>query len=110
MLPARAARPRDKAKVDVGVQVVERWIVARLRHQTCFALAAVHATLPALLADLNARPFKKLPESRQRLFEALDRPALRALPAQPYAYAEWKQARVHIDDHVEVEGHDYSVP
>src|SRR5256884_1556381 len=110
VIPARAAKPRDKAKVEVGVQVVERWMLARLRHPTFFALAAANAALAPLLATLNARPFKKLPGSRQALFETLDRPALRPLPAQPYEYAEWKLARVNIDYHVEVEGHYYSVP
>jgi len=110
ILPARAAKPRDKAKVEVGVQVVERWILARLRHHTFFALAEVNAAIRPLVAALNARPFKKLPGSRQQLFAALDRPALRPLPVQPYEYAEWKQARVNIDYHVEVEGHYYSVP
>ncbi len=110
VIPARAAKPRDKAKVEVGVQVVERWIVARLRHHTFFALAEVNAAIGALLPAFNARPFKKLPGSRQSLFETLDRPALKPLPAQPYEYAEWKRARVNIDYHVEVEGHYYSVP
>jgi transposase len=110
VIPARAAKPRDKAKVEVGVQVVERWILARLRHHTFFALAEVNAAIPPLLLALNARPFKKLPGSRHSLFETLDRPALQPLPAQPYAYAEWKRARVNIDYHVEVEGHYYSVP
>src|SRR6266581_3869656 len=87
IIPARAARPRDKAKVEVGVQVVERWILARLRHQTFFALAEVNAAVRALLPDLNARPFKKLPGSRDSLFAALDRPALRPLPAPPSEYA-----------------------
>src|SRR5215475_13260520 len=110
VIPARAAKPRDKAKVEVGVQVVERWMLARLRHHTFFALAEVNAALAPLLATLNARPFKKLPGSRQELFETLDHPALQPLPAQPYEYAEWKLARVNIDYHVEVEGHYYSVP
>jgi transposase len=110
IIPARAAKPRDKAKVEVGVQVVERWMLARLRHHTFFALAEVNAALAPLLHALNARPFKKLPGSRHTLFETLDRPALRPLPAQPYEYAEWKLARVNIDYHVEVEGHYYSVP
>lgn len=110
VIPARAAKPRDKAKVEVGVQVVERWILARLRHHTFFSLAEVNVALQPLLPALNGRPFTKLPGSRQQLFEALDRPALRPLPAQPYEYAEWKQARVNIDYHVEVEGHYYSVP
>ena len=105
MIPARAAKPRDKAKGEVGVHVVERWIVARLRHHTFFALAEVNAAISELLPALNARPFKKLPGSRQSLFATLDRPALQPLPAQPYEYAEWKRARVNIDYHVEVDGH-----
>jgi transposase len=110
LIPARAAKPRDKAKMEVGVHVVERGILARLRHHTFFSLAEVHTTRAPLLLTLHARPFKKLPSSRQQLFETLDRPALRPLPAQPYAYAEWKHARVNIDYHVDVEGHYYSVP
>lgn len=110
IIPARAARPRDKAKVEVGVQVVERWILARLRHHTFLALAEVNAAIRTLLPDLNARPFKKLPGSRQSLFAALDQPAVRPLPTQSYEYAEWKRVRVNIDYHVEVDGHYYSVP
>jgi transposase len=110
VIPARAAKPRDKAKVDVGVQVVERWMLARLRHHTFFALADVNTAIAALLPALNSRPFKKLPGSRQSLCESLDRPALRPLPARPYEYAEWKLARVNIDYHLEVDGHSYSVP
>lgn len=110
VIPARAAKPRDKAKVEVGVQVAERWIVARLRHHTFFTLPEVNAAIQPLLLALNTRPFKKLLGSRQSLFEALDRPALHLLPAQPYEYAEWKRARVNIDYHVEVDGHYYSVP
>jgi transposase len=110
VIPARALRPRDKAKVEVGVQVAERWILARLRNDAFFSLSKANEAVQALLRDPNTRPFKKLPGSRQSLFESLDRPALRPLPAQPYAYAEWKRARVNIDYHVEVEGHYYSVP
>jgi transposase len=110
ILPARAATPRDKAKGEVGVQIVERWMLAQLRHHTCFSLTEVTTALSPLLLTLHARPFTKLPGSRQHLFETLDRPALRPLPVQPYAYAEWQHARVNIDDHVDVEGHDSSVP
>ena len=109
-MPARAAKPRDQAKVEGGVQVVERWLLARLRHHTCFSLAEVTAALHPLVPALNARPFKKLPGSRQQLCEPIDRPALRPLPAPPYAYAAWPQARGNMDSHVEVEGHSYSVP
>ena len=90
--------------------MVERWRVARLRPQPFCALAAVHVALTALRAERHARPCKKLPGARQRLFEALDRPALRPLPVPPYADAEWKQARVTIDYPVEVDGHSDSGP
>ena len=110
VIPARALRPRDKAKGEVGVQVVERWILARLRHHTFFSLQQANEAIAALLLALNVRPFKKLPGSRHSVFESIDRPALRPLPTHPYAYAEWKRARVNIDYHVEIEGHYYSVP
>jgi transposase len=110
VVPARVRKPRDKAKVESGVLLVERWVLARLRHHTFFSLAELNTAIRELLADLNCRPFKKLPGSRQHLFDSLERPALRPLPALPYEYAEWKKARVNIDYHVEVEGHYYSVP
>jgi transposase len=110
VIPARAAKPRDTATVEVGVQVAERWIVARLRHHTFFTLPEVNTAIQPLLLARNTRPFKKLPGSRQSLFESLDRPALQPLPVHPYEYAEWKRARVNMDSHVEVEGHYYSVP
>jgi transposase len=83
IVPARAARPRDKAKVEVGVQVVERWILARLRHHPFFSLLELNTAITALVGILHQRPFKKLPGSRQSVCEALDRPALRPLPTQP---------------------------
>ena len=110
VIPARVRRPKDKAKAELGVQVVERWILASLRHQTFFSLTELNQAISQLLTVLNARPFKKLSGSRQSQFDAIDRPALRALPAQAYSYAEWKKVRVHIDYHVQVEGHYYSVP
>lgn len=110
VLPARPYRPRDKAKVEAGVQVVERWIMARLRKETFFSLLSLNIRLRALLGDLNTRPFKRLPGSRASQFEAFDRPALLPLPAAPYEYAEWRRARVSIDYHIEVERHCYSVP
>jgi transposase len=110
VLPARPYKPRDKAKVEVGVQIVERWILARLRHQSFFSLADLNAAISTLLADLNHRPFKKLPGSRHSEFLAHDQPALNPLPPVPYEYAEWKHARVHLDYHIEVDGHFYSVP
>ena len=110
VLPARVKKPRDKAKAEVAVQVVERWILAALRHRTFFSLAELNAAIAKLLERLNARPFRKLPGSRRELFEQLDRPALRPLPAERYVFAQWKKARVNIDYHVEVDHHYYSVP
>src|SRR5829696_1293899 len=109
-LPARPYKPRDKAKVEVAVQVVERWILARLRHRTFHSLLALNLAIRELLTALNERPFKKLPGSRRSQFEALDRPALQPLPAQAYEYAEWRKGRVGLDYHVEVDKHYYSVP
>ena len=103
-------KPQDKAKVEVAVQIVERWILARLRNHTFFSLAEANAAISELLIDLNNRPFKKLPGSRREAFEALDRPVLQPLPATPYEFAGWKKVRVNIDYHVEVEGHYYSAP
>lgn len=110
IVPARPYRPKDKAKAEVAVQIVERWIMARLRHQTFFTLASLNLAIRVLLDDLNQRPFKKLPGTRLSQFEQLDKPALRALPSQPYQYADIKKARVHIDYHIEYDKHYYSVP
>jgi len=110
VIPARSRKPKDKAKVEVGVQVVERWILARLRHRTFFSLTELNQAIRELLDGLNARPMQHLGSSRRELFERLDRPALRPLPAEPYEFALWKKARVHIDYHVEFERHYYSVP
>ena len=102
--------PKDKAKAEVGVQIVERWILAALRHHTFFSLHQLNRRIGELLVHLNNRPFRKLPGSRQSQFDALDRPALQPLPANPYTYADWKKARVNIDYHIEVDKHYYSVP
>jgi len=110
VMPARPAKPHDKPKVEVGVQLVERWILARLRQQRFFSLAEPNRAIAALLVDLNQRAFKKLPGNRASAFAELDRPALRPLPATRMAIARFKPARVNIDYHVELDGHCYSVP
>ena len=110
VLPARVRRPRDKANAEVAVQVVERWILAALRHRTFFSLAELNAAIAKLLERLNTRPFRRLPGSRRSRFEQLDRPALRPLPTSRYVFAEWKSVRVKLDYHVDVAGHYYSVP
>lgn len=110
ILPTRVRKPKDKAKVEKGVQDVERRILAPLRHRTFFSLAELNEAIAPLLMQYNEQPFQKLPGSRRSLFEQLDKPALRPLPLQPYEYAEWRKARVNIDYHVAIEGNYYSVP
>jgi len=110
ILPARPASPRDKAKVEVGVLIAERWILARLRHETFFALPALNQRIGELLVELNDRPMRHYRASRRALFEQLDRPALKPLPETRYEHALWKFVRPNIDYHVELDGHYYSVP
>jgi transposase len=110
VLPARPHRPRDKAKVEVGVQIAERWIVARLRHETFFSLDAINERIDELLLDLNGRRMRVYGASRRELFDRIDRPALKPLPAEPFAYSEWKTARLNIDYHAEIDHHYYSAP
>ncbi|USQ74344.1 IS21 family transposase (plasmid) [Roseomonas mucosa] len=110
VLPARPYKPRDKAKAEVGVQVVQRWILARLRNQSFFSLAELDGAIQALVLQLNERPMRALGTTRRALFEGLDRPALQPLPEVAYEYAAWKRCRVGLDYHVEVERHFYSVP
>lgn len=110
VLPTRKAKPRDKAKVEAGVLLVERWILARLRNQTFFSFTELNREIRRLLDILNDRRFQKIAGTRRSLFESLDRPALQPLPESRYEYAQWKKARVNIDYHIDVLGHYYSVP
>jgi transposase len=111
IVPARPRKPRDKAKVEVGVLIAQRWILARLRNETFFSLTALNARIRELVEDLNARPMKKLGGvSRRALFERLERGELSPLPSEPFVYGEWTKGRVGLDYHVEVDGHAYSVP
>ena len=110
VIPARVRKPQDKGKVESAVLVVERWILARLRDRTFFSLGELNEAIAQLLEKLNDTPFQKLSGSRGSMFESLDKPALKALPEQRYQYAEWKEARVHMDYHVEIDKHYYSVP
>ena len=111
ILPARPRRPRDKAKVEQAVLMVERWLLGRLRHRTFHSLADVNAAIAEMLTRLNEeRPIRRLGVTRRKLLEEIDRPALKALPESPYVFAEWRICRVSIDYHVEVEAHYYSVP
>ena len=110
ILPARAYHPQDKPKVELSVLLVERWILARLRKTQFTCVEEVNDAIAPLLAWLNQRAFQKLPGSRASVFAQIDAPALMALPVQPWEWAVFKTARVHIDSHVEFEGHRYSVP
>jgi transposase len=110
VVPTRVRKPRDKAKVEVGVQVVGRWILACLRNRRPFGLEEANRAVRELLERLNARPMRRLGTSRRELFERLERGALLELPPEPFEYAEWRRCRVGLDYHVEVLGHWYSVP
>ena len=110
VLPARVRKPRDKAKVESGVLVVERWILARLRNQDFFSFGELNNTIAELIERLNTRPFKKIEGNRRSRFEALERAALKPLPARPYEFGEWRKAKVHPDYHIEVARAYYSVP
>ena len=110
VLPARPRHPQDKGKVESAVQVVERWILMRLRHQAFASVDEVNEAMLPLLERLNTRAFQKLPGSRASAFAELDSPALQPLPLQPWEFAQYRSVRVHIDHHIEFEGHRYSVP
>lgn len=110
VMPARPKKPKDKAKAEVGVQIAERWVLARLRHHTFFSLAELNQCLRALRQELNDKPFKQLPGNRLQVFQQLDQPALRPLPAHPYRYVEIKPVKLNIDYHVQFEQHLYSAP
>ena len=110
VVPARPYKPKDKAKAEVAVQIVERWILARLRHHSFFSLAELNQCIRTLLVELNQKPFKQLPGNRQQAFEQLDKPALKPLPRHPYQYVDIKPVKVNIDYHVEYRQHHYSVP
>jgi transposase len=111
VLPARPRRPRDKAKVEVGVLIMERWILGRLRNRRFHSLGELNEAIRGLLVRLNdERPIRRLGVTRRQLLEELDRPALKPLPVEPYVFAEWRARRVGIDYHVDVDKHYYSVP
>jgi hypothetical protein len=104
VIPTWVRRPKDKAKVEVGVQIAERWILARPRDRQFFSLHQLNRAIADLLPELNRNPFQKLADSRQSMFESIDRAALKPLPAQAYQYTQWKKATVNVDYHIEVAG------
>ena len=110
IFPARPLHPRDKAKVEVGVQIAQRWILARLRHHRFFSIDEMNDRIAELLEDLNTRTMRRYRASRRDLFEKLERSVLKPLPATRFSYGEWKKARVNIDYHVVFDDHFYSAP
>ena len=111
IVPARPGKPRDKAKVEVAVQVAQRWILARLRNETFFSIEVLNERIAELLEELNARPMKKLGGvSRRDLFERVERAALQPLPPDRFVVTEWRRAMVNVDYHVALLHHFYSVP
>ena len=110
VIPARVAKPKDKAKAESAVFVAERWILAALRNHTFFSIGVLNRAIAEKLRDINNRKFQKMDGTRRSLYETIDPPALKPLPSSPYEYAEWKKARVNIDYHIEIDGHYYNVP
>lgn len=111
VLPARPRKPRDKAKVEACVGIIERWLLGRLRNRIFYSLAEVNAAIAECLADLNdARVLRQFGKTRRQLFEEVDAPNLKPLPAEPWVHAEWKRCRVGLDYHIALERHHYSVP
>ena len=110
VLPARVRRPKDKAKVEVGVQLVERWILACLRHETFFSIEELNRRIRTLLDRLNDRPFSKINGTRRSHFEAYEKNALRPLPSKQYEFAQWSQQKLAKDYHILIDHHHYSVP
>ena len=110
VLPTRVAKPRDKAKTETGVQIVERWCIAPLRNHTFFGLGELNRALKLKRDAVNERPFQKLAGTRRQLLETLERPEFRPLPTTRFEYYESRKARVNIDYHIQVAGHFYSVP
>jgi len=110
IVPARARKPTDKAKVENTVLYIQRQIVFVLRKRTFTSLGELNEAIQQLVHVLNAKPFQKLPGSRSSNFEAVERPAMRPLPVAPYEYTEFKRVNVGLDYRVKVDQCLYSVP
>ncbi len=110
IVPARPGKPRDKAAVEGGVLIVERQILAKLRHQKFFSLHQLNQAIADLTEDLNGQEFQKRDGNRKEVFEAIDKPEMRPLPTSSYEYAEWKKLKVQMNYHVRIENGYYSVP
>lgn len=110
IIPARPLKPKDKSKAEIGVQIIERWILARLRHQTFFSLSELNICIQSLLTEVNNKPFQRFKGTRKEWFDSIDKPVLKPLPKHAYEYTEIKPCKVNIDYHVQFDEHCYSVP
>lgn len=110
IVPARVRKPKDKSKVEVAVQVAERWILARLRKITFYSVAEINEAIIPFLKLMNEKVMKHIGSSRKDLYEKYEKPILGKLPQEPFEIYIWKKAKVNIDYHVEFERHYYSVP
>jgi len=110
VMPARVKKPKDKAKAEMGVCLVQRWILARLRKRMFFSLAELNAAIAELLIKPNDKPMQKIRKSRREIFEEIEKHQLKPLPLRPYQFTELSTAKVNIDYHFEVESHYYSAP
>ena len=110
IIPARVKKPKDKAKAENGVLQAQRWILAVLRHHTFYNIAEINVAIQECLAKLNSKVMRGYGKSRRELYELIDRPALKALPKEPYEFAEWKRVRLGIDYHFRWDDHFYSAP
>lgn len=110
VLPARARRPRDKAKAEAGVKVANRWVLARLRNEEFLSFAALRAAVRPLVDKINDKPMRALGLSRRQLFESTERACLRPLPRDRYEWCEWGRATIGSDYHALFDRHFYSVP
>jgi transposase len=110
VVPARSAKPKDKAKVENAVLLAQRWVLACIRNRVFYSLAELNQAIRELNEIFNDKRMQKLPKSRRQLFLELDKPNALALPSEPFEYREWKHPRVGFDYHIEVDEHFYSVP
>jgi transposase len=110
VIPARPRKPKDKPKAENAVLLVQRWILACLRHRVFYSVAELNRAIIELLEVFNDKQMQRLPKSRRQLFEELDKPNALPLPAEPFVYREWSFPTVAFDYHIEVDHHFYSVP
>ena len=110
VIPTRVVKPKDKAKVESGVLLASRWILASLRNKEFDSLEAANEAVSIRLEKLNNKVMRQLKKSRRELFESIDQPALRQLNPSSYVFSEWKKARVNIDYHIAFAGCFYSTP